>query len=55
MGGDLKGFQQGQWNRQQKTVKDAKRLIAAAMKTADEEDDAGNGKDKTIAELSNTV
>ena len=30
-------------------------MIAAAMKTAEEEDSTGDGKDKTIAELSSTV
>ena len=46
--------QQGRWNRQ-KTVKEAQKMIAAAMKTADEENSAGGDKDKTIAELSSTV
>ena len=30
-------------------------MIAAAMKTAEEENNAGGDKDKTIAELSSTV
>ena len=46
--------QQGRWNRQ-KTVKEAQKMIAAAMKTAEEENNADGNKDKTIAELSSTV
>ena len=46
--------QQGRWNKQ-KTVQEAKKMIAAAMKTAEEENNAGGDKDKTIAELSSTV
>ena len=46
--------QQGRWNRQ-KTVHEAKKMIAAAMKTAEEENTASGDKDKTIAELSSTV
>ena len=46
--------QQGRWNKQ-KTVREAQKMIASAMKTADEEDGADDGKDKTIAELSSTV
>ena len=43
--------QQGRWNRQ-KTVKEAQKMLASAMKTAEEENSAGGDKDKTIAELS---
>ena len=46
--------QQGRWNRQ-KTVKEAQKMIAAAMKTAEDENNVDGNKDKTIAELSSTV
>ena len=46
--------QQGRWNKQ-KTVKEAQKMLAAAMKTAEEENSADGDKDKTIAELSSTV
>ena len=46
--------QQGRWNKQ-RTVKEAQKMLAAAMKTAEEETSAGGDKDKTIAELSSTV
>ena len=46
--------QQGRWNKQ-KTVKEAQKMLAAAMKTAEEENSADGNKDKTIAELSSTV